>query len=129
LRAGLKGVRDAETEAAVIKASVNAAFDYIRGNESLFILIARERAGSSAIIRSAIRIEVKKIVAEMACDFHERGLFERFSLPEKEAAVAAIVSLGLSLIPDLLDVSRESSAEGDALLSQFEYQVQFILSS
>jgi|TARA_R110001599_G_scaffold29107_6_gene100060 AcrR family transcriptional regulator len=129
LRAVLKGVRDAETEAAVIKASVVAAFEYIRGNESLFILIARERAGSSASIRSAIRNEVRKIVEEMACDFQDRGLFERFSLPEKQAAVAAIVSLGLSLIPDLLDVSRESSAEGDALLSQFEFQVQFILSS
>ncbi|GAA4086744.1 TetR family transcriptional regulator [Zhongshania borealis] len=129
LRAVLKGVRDAETEAAVIKASVVAAFEYIRGNESLFILIARERAGSSASIRSAIRNEVRKIVEEMASDFQDRGLFERFSLPEKQAAVAAIVSLGLSLIPDLLDVSRESSAEGDALLSQFEFQVQFILSS
>lgn len=129
LRAVLKGVRDAETEAAVIKASVVAAFEYIRGNESLFILIARERAGSSASIRSAIRNEVRKIVEEMASDFQDRDLFERFSLPEKQAAVAAIVSLGLSLIPDLLDVSRESSAEGDALLSQFEFQVQFILSS
>ncbi|WP_269618265.1 TetR family transcriptional regulator [Zhongshania sp. BJYM1] len=128
LRALLKGVRDADTEASVIAASVNAAFGYIRGNESLFILIARERAGSSALIRSAIRNEVRQIVDEMASDFHARGLFERFSLPEKQAAVAAIVSLGLGLIPDLLDLSRESSAEGDALLSQFEYQVQFILS-
>ena len=128
LRALLKGVRDADTEAAVVTASVQAAFTYIRGNEALFILIARERAGSSALIRSAIRNEVRQIVEEMASDFHKRGLFERFSLPEKRAAVAAIVSLGLSLIPDLLDVSRESSAEGDAILAEFEYQVQFILS-
>ncbi|MBQ0796311.1 TetR family transcriptional regulator [Zhongshania sp.] len=128
LRALLKGVRDADTEASVVAASVDAAFSYIRGNESLFILIARERAGSSALIRGAIRNEVRQIVEEMASDFHERGLFERFTLPEKKAAVAAVVSLGLALIPDLLDLSRDSSAEGDALLSQFEYQVQFILS-
>ncbi|WP_219043751.1 TetR family transcriptional regulator [Zhongshania aquimaris] len=128
LRALLKGVRDADTEASVVAASVDAAFSYIRGNESLFILIARERAGSSALIRAAIRNEVRQIVEEMASDFHERGLFERFSLPEKKAAVAAVVSLGLALIPDLLDLSRDSPAEGDALLSQFEYQVQFILS-
>ena len=128
LRALLKGVRDADTEASVVAASVDAAFSYIRGNESLFILIARERAGSSALIRAAIRNEVRQIVEEMASDFHERGLFERFTLPEKKAAVAAVVSLGLALIPDLLDLSRDSSAEGDALLSQFEYQVQFILS-
>ncbi|MEX1669391.1 TetR family transcriptional regulator [Zhongshania guokunii] len=128
LRALLKGVRDADTEAAVIAASVEAAFSYILGNESLFILIARERAGSSALIRAAIRSEVRQIVEEMASDFHERGLFERFSLPEKEAAVAAIVSLGLALIPDLLDVSRNSAADGDALLSEFKFQVQFILS-
>lgn len=128
LRELLKGVRDADTEESVIAASVQAAFGYIRGNESLFILIARERAGSSALIRAAIRTEVKKIVAEMAGDFHERGLFGRFNILEKEAAVAAIVSLGLGLIPDLLDVSRDSPADGDALLSQFEYQVQFILS-
>ncbi|CAA0119178.1 TetR family transcriptional regulator [Zhongshania aliphaticivorans] len=128
LRSILKGVRDADTEALVIAASVDAAFGYIRGNESLFILIARERAGSSALIRGAIRNEVRQIVEEMASDFHSRGLFAQFSLPEKQAAVAAIVSLGLGLIPDLLDLSRESAAEGDALLSQFESQVQFILS-
>lgn len=128
LRELLKGVRDADTEESVISASVQAAFGYIRGNESLFILIARERAGSSALIRAAIRTQVKMIVAEMAGDFQERELFSRFNIVEKEAAVAAIVSLGLGLIPDLLDVSRDSPAEGDALLSQFVYQVQFILS-
>ena len=128
LRTLLKEVRNADTEEDVIVASVNAAFGYIRGNESLFILVARERAGSSAVIRAAIRNEVGQIVQEMAEDFHQRGLFKHYSLPEKEAAVAAIVSLGLSLIPDLLDLSRESSAEGDALLVQFENQVKLILS-
>ncbi|MFT6157366.1 MAG: AcrR family transcriptional regulator [Neolewinella sp.] len=128
LRELLKGVRDADTEQSVIAASVQAAFGYIRGNESLFILIARERAGSSALIRAAIRTQVKMIVAEIAEDFKERELFSRFNIVETEAAVAAIVSLGLGLIPDLFDVSRDSPADGDALLSQFAYQVQFILS-
>jgi AcrR family transcriptional regulator len=128
LRELLKGVRDGDTEDSVIAASVQAAFVYIRGNESFFILIARERAGSSALIRAAIRTEIKMIVAEMARDYNERGLFERFNILEKEAAVAAIVSLGLGLIPDLLDVSRDSNADGDALVSKFVYQVQFILS-
>jgi AcrR family transcriptional regulator len=124
----LKRVGDAYTEQPEITVSVEAAFGYIRDNGPLFILIARERAGSSALIRTSIRTEVKIIVAEMAADFHERGLFERFNILEKEAAVAAIVSLGLGLIPDLLDVSRDSPTDGDALLSQFVSQVQFILS-
>ena len=127
LRQVLKGVRDAESEEAVIEASVQAAFGYIRGNEPLFILIARERAGSSSLLRGAIRSEVREIVEDMATDFHERGLFKRFDLESKYAAVAAIVSLGLSLIPDILDVSRASPSEGDRLLSEFENQVKLIL--
>jgi AcrR family transcriptional regulator len=127
LRGLLKGVGDAYTEQPVITATVAAAFGYIRDNGSLFILIARERAGSSALIRTSIRTEVKIIVAEMAADFHERGLFKRFNILEKEAAAAAIVSLGLGLVPDLLDVSRDSPADSDALLSQFVSQVQFVL--
>ncbi|CAA0088735.1 HTH-type transcriptional repressor FabR [Zhongshania aliphaticivorans] len=124
----LKDVGKVETEAAVINTSVEAVFSYIKGNESLFILIARERAGSSALIRAAIRSEVRQIVEQMALDFEGRGMFGRFSLPEKEAAIAAVVSLGLALIPDFLDVSNTSKVDGDALLSQFEYQVQIILS-
>lgn len=127
LRELLRGVRDADSEEAVIAESVQAAFGYIRGNEPLFILIARERAGSSAMLRAAIRGEVREIVEDMATDFHERGLFERFDLERKRAAVAAIVSLGLSLIPDILDLSRESPETGDALIAEFENQVKLIL--
>ena len=127
LRELLRGVRDADSEEAVIAESVQAAFGYIRGNEPLFILIARERAGSSALLRGAIRSEVREIVEDMATDFHERGLFERFDLERKRAAVAAIVSLGLSLIPDILDLSRESPETGDALIAEFENQVKLIL--
>jgi len=127
LRELLRGVRDADSEEAVIAESVQAAFGYIRGNEPLFILIARERAGSSAMLRGAIRGEVREIVEDMATDFHERGLFERFDLERKRAAVAAIVSLGLSLIPDILDLSRESPETGDALIAEFENQVKLIL--
>ena len=127
LRELLRGVRDADSEEAVIAESVQAAFGYIRGNEPLFILIARERAGSSAMLRGAIRGEVREIVEDMATDFHERGLFERFDLERKRAAVAAIVSLGLSLIPDILDLSRESPEAGDALIAEFENQVKLIL--
>ena len=61
LRELLRGVRDADSEEAVIAESVQAAFGYIRGNEPLFILIARERAGSSAMLRGAIRGEVREI--------------------------------------------------------------------
>ena len=127
LREVLSSVRDAESEEAVIEASVQAAFGYIRGNEPLFILIARERAGSSSLLRGAIRNEVREIVEDMATDFHRRGLFERFDLESKYAAVAAIISLGLSLIPDILDVSRDSPSEGDRLLAEFENQVKLIL--
>ena len=127
LRELLRGVRDADSEEAVIAESVQAAFGYIRGNEPLFILIARERAGSSAMLRGAIRGEVREIVEDMTTDFHERGLFERFDLERKRAAVAAIVSLGLSLIPDILDLSRESPETGDALIAEFENQVKLIL--
>ncbi len=127
LRELLRGVRDADSEEAVIAESVQAASGYIRGNEPLFILIARERAGSSAMLRGAIRGEVREIVEDMATDFHERGLFERFDLERKRAAVAAIVSLGLSLIPDILDLSRESPETGDALIAEFENQVKLIL--
>ncbi len=79
------------------------------------------------MLRGAIRGEVREIVEDMATDFHERGLFERFDLERKRAAVAAIVSLGLSLIPDILDLSRESPETGDALIAEFENQVKLIL--
>lgn len=127
LRDVLKSVRDLDSEEAVIAASVEAAFGYIRVNEPLFILIARERAGSSSVLRGAIRNEVREIVEDMATDFHQRGLFERLDLQSKYAAVAAIVSLGLSLIPDILDLSRASPSDGDRLLVEFESQVKLIL--
>lgn len=124
LRAVLKGVGGTDSN-SVLAASIQAAFAYIRSNESLFIFIARERAGSSVLIRSAIRAEVRKIVGEMATNFHQRGLFPQFSLEQKHAAVAAIVSLGLGLIPDILDLS---AVDGDASLVEFQNQVNFILS-
>lgn len=124
IRTVLKSVGDAD-EYSVVAASVQVAFSYIRSNEQVFILIARERAGSSVLIRSAIRAEVRKIIGEMATDFHQRGLFQRFNLEQKHAAVAAIISLGLGLIPDIFDLSP---IDADASLVEFENQVNLILS-
>ncbi len=127
LREVLKAVRDAETKEAVIAQSVAAAFSYIRANEALFVLITRERAGNSARLRAAIRCEVRRTVEEVANNFYQLSLFSRFNLEEMHAVVAAIVALGLNLIPDLLDLSRQSKELGDALLAEYEYQIRLML--
>lgn len=127
LKKVLEGVREAGNEEAVVEASVQAAFEYILENEALFILISRERAGSSPALRQAIRREVRDIVDTVAAEFHGTGLFERFDLRSKRTAVGAIVALGLSLIPDFLDASRASPAEGDFLLDEFKKQLKLLL--
>lgn len=127
LREVLGGMHDAGSEDAAVEASVQVAFEYILQNESLFILISRERAGSSPLLRQAIRQEVRAIVDAVSSEFHGSGLFERFDLPTKRIVVAAIVALGLNLIPDILDASRSSPAEAEYLIEEFNKQLKLLL--
>ncbi len=127
IRELLKSVRDADTVEEVIRRSVEVAFDYITTHRALFILVARERAGSSAGIRQAIRKNVRDIVEDMSDDFANSGLFPQYDLEELRAMVAAIVSLGLNLIPDLLDLAESEPEESEYLLREFEFQVRTML--
>lgn len=127
IRELLKSVRDADTVEEVIRRSVEVAFDYITTHRALFILVARERAGSSAGIRQAIRQNVRTIVEDMSDDFAASGLFPQYDVEELRAMVAAIVSLGLNLIPDLLDLAESEPAESEYLLREFEFQVRTML--
>lgn len=127
IRGLLKSVRDADSVEEVIGRSVEIAFDYITTHRALFIFIARERAGSSAAIRQAIRLNVRAIIEDMSDDFATSGLFPQYDLNELRAMVSAIVSLGLNLIPDLLDLTEAEPEEPDYLLREFEFQVRTML--
>ena len=127
IRGLLKSVRDADSVEEVIGRSVEIAFDYITTHRALFIFIARERAGSSAAIRQAIRLNVRAIIEDMSDDFATSGLFPQYDLDELRAMVSAIVSLGLNLIPDLLDLTEAEPEEPDYLLREFEFQVRTML--
>ncbi len=129
LREVLKSVPDVGSEEDVVAASVQAGFDYIRKNEAQFVLITRERAGSSAQIRAAIRKEVREVVEDRVRDFHARGLFMQFDIEQKRALISAMIALGLNLIPDYLDLSRQSPEQGEALLLEFRNQLQLLLLS
>lgn len=118
--------QDTASEKKVIENSIAAAFAYIQSQPEIFILVCRERAGSSRRIREAIRREVSETVEEMANDFTRLAQFKDFSFIEMRSLVGAILGLAINLIPDYLDLAKDSPRAAQELLREFEFQVKLI---
>lgn len=88
-----------EKGGSVIQTSVTTFIEFIENNPKIFLLLLRERAGTSAEFRSAIAREIQHFIVELA-DYldHANNMPQRYNEAQAEAMVTIVFNSGAEAI-------------------------------
>lgn len=88
-----------EKGGSVLETSVNTFIEFIDKNPKIFLLLLRERAGTSAAFRSAIAREIQHFIVELA-DYldNANNMPRRYNEAQAEAMVTIVFNSGADTI-------------------------------
>lgn len=88
-----------EKGGSVIQISITTFIEFIDNNPKIFLLLLRERAGTSSAFRSAIAREIQHFVVELADYLNEaNNMPRRFNEAQAEAMVTIAFNLGAEVL-------------------------------
>jgi len=109
-----------EKGGSVIQTSITTFIEFIDNNPKIFLLLLRERAGTSAAFRSAIAREIQHFVVELADYLNEaNNMPHRFN----EAQVEAMVTIAFNLGAEVLDFELEKRQQ---LIDKLIFQLRMV---
>lgn len=88
-----------EKGGSVLQTSVTTFIEFIENNPKVFLLLLRERAGTSSAFRSAIAREIQHFIVELA-DYldHANTMPRRYNEAQAEAMVTIVFNSGADAI-------------------------------
>lgn len=109
-----------EKGGSVIQTSITTFIEFIDNNPKIFLLLLRERAGTSAAFRLAIAREIQHFIVELA-DYldNANNMPRRFNEAQAEAMVTVVFNAGTYAI----DLERE---QREQLIEKLIFQLRMI---
>lgn len=109
-----------EKGGSVIQTSITTFIEFIDNNPKVFLLLLRERAGTSAAFRSAIAREIQHFIVELADYLNNANTMpHRFN----EAQAEAMVTIAFNLGAEALDFELEKRQK---LIDKLIFQLRMV---
>lgn len=126
LRQMLHQARAAGAIDNMISASVKVYLRFVREHNSTFLMIARERAGSSEQMRNAIRKEMEFCSTELVTDIRLMNVFPKLNIASLQNIAAMGIGLAFSAIPEILDIPENNSQMEKEMTGKLEEQLRIL---
>lgn len=128
LRKMMRAAREAELpHHELVRISVQTFAGYVRAQRAYFRFVVRERFGGSAVLRAAIRAEVRLFVSELATDLARFAPLDRWHAHDLQMLAGLIVSVMVGAVELLLDGTRENEASMSEVIAMTEKQLGLVL--
>lgn len=106
--------------------TVQVFIGVVMAQRDIFVMITREQAGGSQKMRLAISHEIE-LIEQQLVQFWSQG--ELLDVPKEllQRVVSMGISLGLAILPAMLDLSKKSDKGFNDLVAELEQQLELLL--
>ncbi len=126
LRAMIRAARaDPDTE-HVIRNSVEILVQYVHKHETHFRFIARERFGGVAVLRHAIRREIRLFASDLATDLARFPYLERWATDDLQLLAGLMVNAMVSTAEAILDAPPKDPTAEAEIITTAQRQLRMI---
>lgn len=129
LREGIRAARsDPRTYEHVIRSSVEVLVRYVHDHRAHFRFIARERFGGVAVLRHAIRAEIRLFASELATDLARLPPYlDNWSSEDLQLLASLIVSTMVSTVEAILDVPSDDPRAEAEIVDTAQRQLRMMI--
>src|SRR5207244_6453748 len=128
LRAMLRAARtDPRTNKHVIRNSVEILVSYVHEHNTHFRFIARERFGGVALLRHAIRREIRLFASDLATDLARFPYLDRWTTEDLQLLAGLMVNAMVSTAEAILDAPPKDPAAEAEIVATAERQLRMIV--
>ncbi len=128
LRAMIRAARaNPQAYRHVIRSSVEVLVGYVHEHEAHFRFVARERFGGVAVLRRAIRGEIRLFASELATDLARFPYLEHWSSEDLQLLAGLMVNTMVATAEAILDASPEDPAGEAEIITTAERQLRMIV--
>ncbi|MEA2346708.1 MAG: hypothetical protein QOG62_495 [Thermoleophilaceae bacterium] len=128
LRQMLRSARaDTLRSEQVIRGSVETLVRSVHESRAHFRFIARERFSGNAVLRHAIRGEIRLVSTELATDLARFPFLKDWGTEDLQALAALFVNAMVLIVEDLLEVPAEGGAAEQDVIRTAEKQLAMIV--
>ena len=118
---------DPRTYEHVIRSSVEILVRYIHEHDTHFRFIARERFGGVAVLRHAIRAEIRMFASDLATDLARFPYLDRWSTEDLQLLAGLMVNAMVSTAEAILDAPPKDPTAEVQIVSTAERQLRMII--
>ncbi len=126
LRTQLAAVSSDGEMQARVHSTVEVFLTFVVEQRDVFVMIAREQAGSSKKMRAAIGHEIALTEQLLVQAWQERGLPD-MPIEQLHRVVSMSISLAFSTLPNVLDMNKNDSEGMAELAAELEQQLALLL--
>jgi AcrR family transcriptional regulator len=127
LRAMIRAARaDPRTYERVIASSVEILVDYVHEHDTHFRFIARERFGGVAVLRHAIRGEIRLFASDLATDLARFPYLDRWSTEDLQLLAGLMVNAMVATAEAILDAPPDDPIAEAEIIATARRQLQMI---
>ncbi len=105
--------RNPDTYDDVIRSSIHTLYEHVRGHESHFRFLTRERYGGAGPVQAAIGTELRLFASELAIDLGRMPQLRDWGAEDLYTMADLLVMTSLATVGELLEV-RTADPEADA---------------
>jgi AcrR family transcriptional regulator len=128
LRTMIRSARsDRRTSGGVIRDSVELLVGYVHEHDTHFRFIARERFGGVAVLRQAIRVEIRLFASDLATDLARFPYLERWSTEDLQLLAGLMVNAMVSTAEAILDAPANNPGAEAEITATARRQLQMIM--
>jgi AcrR family transcriptional regulator len=128
LRAMLRAARaNPRTYERVIPSSVEILVRHVHDHDAHFRFIARERFGGMAVLRHAIRSEIRLFASELATDLARFPARDRWTTEDLQLLGGLIVNAMVSTAEAILEAPLDDPNAEDEIIKATERQLRMIM--
>ena len=111
----------------VIRDSVDILISHVHEHRLQFQFIARERFSGVAVLRHAIRAEIRLFASELATELVRVPEMSRWSAEDLRVMAGLIVNAMISIIEDILDTPTSSSMGNEEIRRTAQKRMRMIV--
>lgn len=111
----------------LVRRSVETFAHYVKAHSAYFRFVVRERFGGSAVLRAAIRNEIRAFVSELAIDLARFSPLDRWKTPDLQMLAALLVTTMVGAVERLLDADVRGEEALGEIVQLTEKHLQLVL--
>ncbi len=127
LRAMLREAREQLAPRDVIRSSVEILVEHVRGHRQHFAFVARVRSTGHAVLRHAIRNEIRLFTSELATDLARFPVLREWTTDDLLMLAGLLVNTMIATIEAMLDVPVAGPEAGAEIAKVAEKQLRLTM--